>query len=64
MNISPLFSAIEPKWSTAKEPCMFDKFFKSCVKFSICSAVLFFFYHLFISQKLDEETSTNTKEQE
>ena len=43
---------------------MFDKFFKSCVKLSICSAVLFFFYHLFISQKLEEEVSTNSKEQE
>ena len=43
---------------------MFDWFFKSWLKFSICSIVLFFFYHLFITQKLDEEDSTNAKEQE
>ncbi len=43
---------------------MSEWFFKSCIKFSICSVVLFFFYHLFISQKLDEEVSTHSKEQE
>ncbi len=43
---------------------MFEKFIKSCVKFSICSAVLFFVYHLFITQKLEEEVPTNVKEQE
>ena len=56
--------AIEPEWSTAKECRMFEKFIKSCVKFSICSAILFFVYHLFITQKLEEEVPTNVKEQE
>jgi hypothetical protein len=49
---------------TAKERRMSEWFFKSCIKFSICSVVLFFFYHLFITQKLDEEVSTHSKEQE
>ena len=48
---------------TAKERRMFEKLVKSWVKFSICSAVLFFFYHLFINQKLEEEVSTNSKEE-
>ena len=56
--------AIEPEWSTAKECRMFEKFIKSCVKFSICSVALFFVYHLFITQKLEEEVPTNVKEQE
>ena len=43
---------------------MSDWLFKSWVKATICSAVLFFFYHLFISQKLEEEISTKSKEQE
>ena len=43
---------------------MTDWFFKSWIKATICSAILFFFYHLFISQKLDEEVSTKNKEQE
>ena len=63
-SISPPLMAIEPEWSTAKECRMFEKFIKSCVKFSICSAALFFVYHLFITQKLEEEVPTNVKEQE
>ena len=43
---------------------MSEWFFKSCLKFSICSIVLFFFYHLFITQKLDEDLPVNSKEQE
>lgn len=43
---------------------MFEWFIKSCLKFTICSAVLLFFYHLFISQKLEEETNSNIKENE
>ena len=43
---------------------MFDWFIKSWFKFSICSVVLFFVYHLFITQKLDEDVSTNSKDQE
>jgi len=43
---------------------MFDWFIKSWVKVSICTAVLFFFYHLFINQKLDEEVISNPKENE
>ena len=43
---------------------MSEWFFKSCLKFSICSIVLFFFYHLFISQKLEEEIDTKSKENE
>ena len=61
----PHVSSNEPERGyTAKERRMFDWFFKSWLKFSICSIVLFFFYHLFITQKLDEEDSTNAKEQE
>lgn len=42
---------------------MADRLFKSCIKISICTAVLFFIYHLFISQKLDEEfDSTYSKD--
>jgi hypothetical protein len=47
-----------------KGAAMSDWLFKSWVKATICSAVLFFFYHLFISQKLEEEVSTKSKEQE
>jgi len=64
-NRESRLTAIEPKRVfTAKERHMSEWFFKSCVKFSICSAILFFFYHLFITQKLDEEVSTHSKEQE
>ncbi len=34
---------------------MSDWLFKSWLKISALTAVLFFFYHLFISQKLEEE---------
>ena len=61
----PQLSAIEPeRGNTAKERHMSEWFFKSCLKFSICSIVLFFFYHLFITQKLDEDVPVNSKEQE
>ena len=43
---------------------MSDWLFKSWLKISALTAVLFFFYHLFITQKLDEDVSTNSKEQE
>ena len=43
---------------------MSDWLFKSWLKISALTAVLFFFYHLFISQKLEEEVSTKSKEQE
>ncbi len=43
---------------------MSDWLFKSWIKATICSAVLFFLYHLFISQKLEEEIETKTKENE
>ena len=35
---------------------MSDWLLKSCVKASAVAAILFFFYHLFISQKLEEES--------
>ena len=42
---------------------MAERLFKSCLKISICTAVLFFIYHLFISQKLNEEpTNFNSKD--
>ena len=47
----------------AKERRMFDRLIKSWLKFSICSIVLFFVYHLFITQKLEEEAPTNDKEE-
>ncbi|WP_294960363.1 hypothetical protein [uncultured Fibrobacter sp.] len=34
---------------------MSDWLFKSWLKISALTAILFFFYHLFISQKLEEE---------
>ena len=34
---------------------MSDWLFKSWLKISALTVILFFFYHLFISQKLDEE---------
>lgn len=34
---------------------MSDWLFKSWLKISVLTIILFFFYHLFISQKLEEE---------
>jgi hypothetical protein len=39
----------------AKERRMSDWLFKSWLKISALTVILFFFYHLFISQKLEEE---------
>lgn len=41
---------------------MSDWLFKSWLKISALTAILFFFYHLFISQKLEEETFTSNKD--
>jgi hypothetical protein len=43
---------------------MFEWFIKSCIKFSVCSAILLFIYHIFVSQKLEEESVSNIKENE
>ncbi|WP_290953622.1 hypothetical protein [Fibrobacter sp.] len=34
---------------------MSDWLFKSWIRISVLTVILFFFYHLFISQKLEEE---------
>ena len=41
---------------------MSDWLFKSWVKVSVITAILFFFYHLFISQKLEEEYHTSNRD--
>ncbi|SHH69075.1 MULTISPECIES: hypothetical protein [unclassified Fibrobacter] len=41
---------------------MSDWLFKSWLKISALTAILFFFYHLFISQKLEEESFTSNKD--
>jgi hypothetical protein len=41
---------------------MSDWLFKSWIKISALTAILFFFYHLFISQKLEEESFTSNKD--
>ena len=43
---------------------MSDWLFKSWLKISALTVILFFFYHLFISQKLEEEhfSSDNDKQ--
>lgn len=41
---------------------MSDWLFKSWVKVSVITVILFFFYHLFISLKLDQETSNNSND--
>ena len=46
----------------AKELRMADWLFKSWIKVSVVSVILFFFYHLFISQKLEEECIPSEKD--
>ena len=41
---------------------MSDWLFKSWLKISALTAVLFFFYHLFISLKLEEESFSSDKD--
>ena len=41
---------------------MSDWLFKSWVKVSIVTVILFFLYHLFISLKLDQENSNNSND--
>jgi hypothetical protein len=41
---------------------MSDWLFKSWLKISALTAILFFFYHLFISQKLEEEFHSSTND--
>ena len=41
---------------------MSDWLFKSWLKISALTAILFFFYHLFISQKLEKESFTSNKD--
>ena len=42
---------------------MSDWLFKSWIKISALTAVLFFFYHLFISQKLEEENNSPNQDE-
>ena len=41
---------------------MSDWLFKSWLKISALTAILFFFYHLFISQKLEEESFSSNND--
>ena len=41
---------------------MSDWLFKSWLKISALTAILFFFYHLIISLKLEEESFTSNKD--
>ena len=45
-----------------KECTMSDWLFKSWVKISVLTVILFFFYHLFISQKLEEENFSSSSD--
>lgn len=43
----------------AQEHSMSDWLFKSWIKVSVVTVILFFFYHLFISLKLEQEDCKN-----
>lgn len=48
-----------------KEHSMSDWLFKSWIKVSVVTVILFFFYHLFISLKLEQEDfKNNSNDQE
>ena len=49
----------------AQEHSMSDWLFKSWIKVSVVTVILFFFYHLFISLKLEQEDfKNNSNDQE